>query len=111
MTIPLETAANATFNALGVASVSVGPGRANLHWKVTRLVTSTTSTAVVQPQLRVYRNVETPSTLVDSTYSGNSATSETNLDVRVGERLLFVWSGGTTDAIATIVISGEVIAQ
>jgi hypothetical protein len=109
MTIPIENAANAVFDINGRAAVSIGPDRANISWKINRLVTSTTSSLTTQPQLRVYRNVETPSALVDSTYAANYDSSETNLLVGTGTRLLFIWTGGAPGATATIVLSGEIV--
>jgi hypothetical protein len=55
----------------------------------------------------LYKGGDTPSNQVDSTQSGASATSETNLIVNEGERLIGVWQGGATNTWATLNLLGS----
>src|SRR3546814_6902658 len=55
------------------AETSIGPARYGDIWKVVLITTQSTSTTDVE--LRLYRNVESPGSMIDSTYSGRSATS------------------------------------
>lgn len=105
MSTPVSVSASATFDVNGRAIASLGPSVFGVRWKLSRMVTSTTSTA--ETQLRVYRNTEQPSTLVDSTYTANQNTSETTLTLMTLEKVVFVWSGGDTGAVATVVLEGE----
>lgn len=104
MNIPVYQSASAVFDANGRASVSIGPTVFGIRWKINRLIVSTTSTA--ETQLRVYRGSEQASRMVDSTYTANQNTSETDVSLATLESLLFVWSGGDVGAIATAVIEG-----
>lgn len=104
MQIPVNNSASATFDDSGRAVVSLGPTVYGVAWEITRVVVSTTSSA--QTQLRVYRGTEQASRLVDSTYTGNDNTSETDVKLSNLESLLFVWTGGDVGAIATAVIDG-----
>lgn len=109
MSIPVYQSATGTFDANGRATVSIGPTVYGARWNVTRLVVSTTSTA--ETQLRVYRGSEQASRLVDSTYTANQNTSETDVTLGTLETLLFVWTGGDPGAIATAVIEGDQVGR
>lgn len=98
-------AASGTFPASGIVSVTVGPTRAHENWRVKQLATSSTSGAATQ--LKVYRNVESASSLLDQTARGNGDVSECNYDVPSGQRLIFVWNGGTVGTTATCAIEGD----
>jgi len=56
--------------------------------------------------LYVYRSAENPSNMIDSSADGSQSTSETDYTLLEGERVLFVWTGGT--GVATINITGEI---
>lgn len=109
-TLPLLASANATFISDGVGgSVArvphLGPRRYGTTWHVTHMVSTTNS--VVPSQVRVYRNIESPTTIVDGSDSANQDTSETDITLGSGEFLTFVWTKGDIGAIATITVSGE----
>lgn len=94
-------------NGSGVATATgrIGPSRYGETWHITLMTTQSNSTTDVE--LRVYRNVESPGSMVDSTYSGRSATSPCDLKLRVGESLVAVWSKGDIGAIHTLRVEGE----
>jgi hypothetical protein len=104
--IRLETAKSAPF-VNGRATVMIGPERANTSWRISRMVVSTNATSMAR--LMVYRNVETPSAVVASTYNGNQNVNETDLKILSGEKLLCIWTGGNDGSIATVVLSGEIL--
>lgn len=95
---------SAVFNAAGVARASLGPAVYGSRWNVDRMVATTTS--VLPTQCDVYRNVESPLSKIDSTRTGNNDTSETNLDLRPPDTLIFVWTNGTPGATATAILAG-----
>lgn len=108
--LPLDTSGAVQFFGTlpdTYARVYLGPQVARQTWKVKRVVVSSTSSETKQPRFFLYKNHETPSTLLDSTYSGNGATTETDIEIRPGERLLGVWVGGTPGAYATMIVNGE----
>jgi len=102
------TSQSAIINSAGRAVCTAGPERYGEQWRVTRMVTNITPiTAGVNTRLDVYRNSETPSQMVDGTYTAEQNVSETDIGLRSGEKLVFVWSGGTPNSIATIILTGE----
>lgn len=106
MRIPLETSGSGRFNAAGRASVSLGPGVWGSKWTVERYVVSSDSTD--ETECSLYKNVETNTALLDNTPNGNDDTSTSgDIEIRAGETLLFVWTGGTTNANVTVTLSGQ----
>jgi hypothetical protein len=95
-------------NAAGKAVCQVQPLRAFERWRITNLSVSSTSTNLV-PTVKLYRNSETPSALIDGSYTGtfNSRSDETFLEV--GERLLAVFEGSDVGALCTVTITGETV--
>lgn len=62
---------------------------------------------VLEAQCRIYRNQIGAQFLVDSTISGSTGdTSDTIHDLKGGERLIAVWTGGDAGAIASITVRG-----
>jgi hypothetical protein len=95
---------NATFDSTGKAVAVVGPIRARENWDVKQLVTRTTSSS--QTRLTVYRYNESGPKL-DTTSRANNDVSPCDYHVPSGQKLAFVWTGGTVGTIATIDIDGE----
>jgi len=103
-TTPLIISASAPF-VDGRAELYMGPERAGQSWHVTRLVTAG-GRSDENILLYVYRNSESPANLLDSSTEGGQSTSETDISLLEGERLMFVWTGGTGGA--TMNITGEI---
>src|SRR3546814_6906366 len=59
---------------------------------------TTQSTSTTDVELRLYRNVESPGSMIDSTYSGRSATSPCEVWLRSGEQIVAVWDKGDIGA-------------
>lgn len=105
-TIPLNVSVSATFGANGQARASIGPTVYGTDWIVKRMVTTTSST--LESQQNVYFNVESASSLIDGTYSGNSDTDDTEIPLHTLDKLVFVWTNGTPGAVATAILSGDI---
>lgn len=95
---------NVTLDANGRGEGRLAPGQAGVVWRVTRITTYGSSDP--EPTLRVYRNLETPTTMTDNTKKANSDVSETQCDVRSGESLLFVYESGNPGDIMGVRIEG-----
>lgn len=98
-----------TFNSAGRAAIIANPDRARETWKVRRYQCNTTSTA--STKLTVYLGSEMAGSRRDYTNRGNDDVSEQFEPLTVpphGQPLLFVWTGGTPGATASISISGEI---
>lgn len=93
-------------SGVGKAMASLGPERYGDVWTV-RLMTTQNDASTTDIQLRVYRNNESPGAMVDSTYSGRQATSPTELELRAGEKLIFVWSKGDIGTLCTVRVEGD----
>jgi len=112
MAIPLETSVTATFTGNdptdSFATAEIANARAGITWRVRRIVVSSDSDILNPPEMYMYRNYESPTTLLDSTRSGNADTSETDITLRSNEKLLFRWFKGTVGATATVSLSGDI---
>lgn len=94
----------AVFDASGKAVVRLGPTVYGSRWKVDLMSVSTTST--LQTTCNVYRDSESAAASLDNTRTGNLDTSNTDIDLTAGQVILFVWTGGTPGALATVSVSG-----
>lgn len=113
MRISLQTSITATFGADSaggtVARTQIGPTVYGSEWDIKRVVVSTTSSGLNgSSRFYMYLNSESPSALLDGTYSGDQDVNETSLHLRTGDNLICVWTGGDDGAIATAIIIGEV---
>lgn len=103
----LNTGQSAQFNDNGRAVVTLSPGRAGQRWRVARLTTIVTPSNG-RETLKVYRNIETPSSYLDGSRVGGQDISETNISLSDVESLVFVWENGTPGSIATCTIAGDI---
>lgn len=109
-TLPLLENVQATADANGRATATIGPRRYGDSWNVKLLATVTDSTN--ESQLRVYRGVEVNSAIVASTYSGNQDTAGGNeIVVPSGDKLVFVWTNASVGAVCTCRIEGDLISR
>lgn len=97
----------AIFNAGGRASVQLGPTAYGVEWFVSLMASTTTSTT--ETNLNVYRQTETPSALIANSRKANGDFNDDEIRLRNLEKLVFVWTGGTPNALATINLEGEVL--
>lgn len=100
----LRESGAATVDATGRAVVTLQNLRAFEKWEVTTHTVSSTSTA--ETTARVYRNHESPSALLEGTYSGKQDASNTRVSVGNGESLICVWSGATAGSRCVYTIEG-----
>lgn len=104
--LPLNEGKLQIADANGRAVVEFQPLRAGEDWHIVR--TSIQNAGVNNvPEARVYRGIESPTTLVEGTFSGNMDTSDTVIDLRNGERLLVVWSGADAGSQCSATVDGE----
>lgn len=96
-----------TFNGSGMARAFLSV--THHRWVIKRMSTTAVGT-INEPTLSVYRGSENPSALVDFTRRGTDV-SETSLELRLGEQLVFVWAGGTVGSQATANIEGSYFLQ
>lgn len=118
MKTPLNESRQATFDAVQIdgtakAVARLSPSVFGLTWNINKLVTSTfTSNTPTAVFLRVYRNVEEPTQMIDSTYSGTGDQSETSVQISGSDVLLFVWIAQTdpgAGSFAVAVVNGEIV--
>lgn len=103
----IETAANGQADASGVCRVRIGPPTAVAGW-LAKGMTSQVSGSVTEAQLLVYKNYESPSSLVNSSVSANTSVStQDDVPLMPGDALLFVWNNVTPGAWCTATIRGE----
>lgn len=105
--LALYQTVRATFDGSGVARGFLSV--THYRWSIKRMSTTAVGT-INEPTLSVYRGTENPSGLVDFTRRGTDV-SETNLDLRLGEQLVFVWSGGVVGSQAIANIEGSYFLQ
>ena len=112
---PLNVSVTATFTPVAnsptdtIARAQIGPQTFGEKWHITRIVTNTTSTGLNgQSQLRVYRAIESPLTLLDGTYSADQDISDTDISLVTLENLVFVWTNGDNGSEAIGIISGTI---
>src|SRR3546814_3696782 len=72
---------------------------------------TTQSTSKTDVELRLYRNVESPGSMIDSTYSGRSATSPCEVWLRSGEQIVAVWDKGDIGATHSLRVEGTNYSQ
>lgn len=102
----LFESASATVGNNGRAVAVLHPLRAFEKWNVRRMTVSSTSVTLT-PTAYIYRNGESPSMLVDGTYTGTLDHTDTSLQLNNGESLIAVWQDGDVGAVCTLTVEGE----
>jgi hypothetical protein len=102
----LTVAERVTLNAAGTAQAQFSP--ASEDWLILVTTVSTVQAAATdsEPTVYTYRSGVSPSNLIDSTYSGFSATSDTRVMLAAGETLIVVWTDGEPGAAGTVRLEG-----
>lgn len=83
---------------------ALGPTVYGVTWTVNRV--SVFSDSTTKPKFMLYRNVESPTTYVDGSKSGNGDTSETDIELLNLDNLVCVWTGGEPGKSATVILQG-----
>lgn len=113
MEVPLNEQINVVAvddgTGVAVATGRLGPSRFGDMWNVKLMTTQSTSTTDVE--LRVYRNIESPGSMVDSTYAGRSAVSSCDIWLKTGESVVAVWKKGDIGATHSLRIEGTNYSQ
>lgn len=106
MTTELFESGRATADASGVARITLQPLTAFEKWRVSSMTVSSNSSPEV-PTVKVYKGGETPSALIDGSYTGTQDRSETNLTLHSGQPLLAVFTGAQIGSTCVFTITGE----
>lgn len=107
-TLPLSEFAGVTLDGSGAGTVRIGPTSHGVVWKPT-VASVRVSTATSSPRCRVYAgDAATDGNFVDGTYTGeqNSTSNIEGQEIRLGQYVFAVWTGGDVGAEATLSISG-----
>lgn len=107
-TVPLLEAGYVTLNGSGNGTARVGPAAPGVVWRLA-VASVRTSTAVLSPQCRVYVGSDTSDgNFKDGTYTGqqNGTDLVIGQEVRLGQYVWAVWTGGDVGAQATLTVSG-----
>jgi len=102
----LSISRSVVLNGSGNGAVALGPTFTGETWHVTNTAVSTSS-AAAHPKAQVFLGVPIPGNLRDATYAGDNDSSDTVYDLRAGQILTVVWTGGDPGATATAVLSGQ----
>jgi len=107
-TFQIDTAVVVTLDSNGSGTVTAGPGAARERWSISNI--SVNSDSALVPQVLIYRNSAIKSNFVTGSFSGQlDVDSSSNIQLRPGEKVVAVWSGGTPGATATVRFEGEKI--
>ena len=107
MTIPLNESASSRVTS-AATSVFLPVKRAGQNWRVKRVIVSCTGTQQPPPTLELYRNVQSPTTLLDSTYDASQNASDCDISLGSGEQLLAYFENAQIGSYVTISVTGEI---
>ena len=102
---PLYESSSANADANGIARVSLGPLRGFERWDVRSTTVASTSSTLV-PTCKLYRGGESPSRLIDGTYTGTLDTTDTPYTLHSGDRVMAVFDGCDVGAQCTVTLEG-----
>lgn len=102
---PLGNAGQATADASGNATISMGPSAVNESWSVSQHRVSNPGPNI--PTLNVYKNFIAPAGFVANTTQALNNTSETAVDLGPSEQLFYVFAGCSPGTVCTVHITGS----
>lgn len=105
----LVEAQSTTLDSNGRGELRFGPTVYGARWRIDRMTTN--GNATTNPECNVYRGGEADTSLIDTTTTGNGDVSETNLELRDGEFITVVWSGGNSGAVMSFRVEGELYGR
>lgn len=109
-TVPLNESAYVTLDATGAGTVRLGPRAHGQTWHP-QIASVATSTATKSPTCKLYVGGPTlsSSVLVDGTYTGeqNATDAVGGWELRLGNYVWAIWSGGDAGAQATLTLAGS----
>lgn len=107
-TLPLSESASVTLDGSGSGSVRIGPNAPGVIWRP-GVVGVRVSSMGLSPTCQIYAGPSaSPSYFCDGTYTGqqNSTDAVKGQELRVGQYVWAVWSGGDPGAEATLTVTG-----
>ena len=105
----LNTSAFVVLGASGSGRLELGPADrpGSPYWTVKRVVVGTNRPGLAPvPSMALYLDSEDESGLQDVTYDGSRDSSEVDIDMQRGQRLIAVWSGGQAGDRAFLSVTG-----
>lgn len=105
---PLNEGKDGRLNSAGTGTVTLGVGSL-FRWHVTRIAVLT-ATNVLEPVAKVYVDSVSPVNFLAGTYTGSNDSSDENLWLRPGQKLICEWTGGDANAVATLSVFGTKIS-
>lgn len=105
-TLPLDESATVTFDSTGSGTAYLGPNVYGTSWSLTRITTSCTSPNTNQVTFIVYKNFISPGTQIGGTYSGQQDSDDTTVDLKCGDALVCIWTGGNPGDSGTVSLFG-----
>ena len=106
--LALSKYASINANAIGVATLQLGPVANGESWHVNKM--TVTSTSSVQPTVKIYRG-NVSNAFIDFTLTGQGDVSETDVDVRNLEFLTAQFVGADPGSSCTWLVEGDLILQ
>lgn len=108
MSQQLNASERAVIGADGRARVELGPDVGPPYWTVTKVVVGTSRPGQAPvPSLDLYLDSEDANGWQDTTYDGSRDASEVSIEVKRGQHLIALWSGGQPGDVATLSVSGR----
>lgn len=109
--MPLNEYVVATANSTGKASTTKGPYRYGDQWYIDSIATEVNSTN--QTTLTVYRGIESNTSIVAGTFSGNfdTASGGSPIVVKDGDKLTFVWTNCNPGDVCQATIEGTLYSE
>lgn len=107
MSIPLYDSASSRVTG-ATTSVFLSVKRSGYTYRIKQTIVSCTGTQQPPPTVKIYRNVITPSTLLDSSYDASQNSSDTEIVLGSGEQLLAVFTGAQIGSYVTVTILGAI---
>ena len=108
-TLPLSESASVTLNASGNGTARVGPNAHGVVWKPSRIAVKVSS-QTLSPTCQLFvGSSATSENFIDGTYSGaqNATDSAVGQELRLGQYVWAVWTGGDVGAQATLTLTGS----
>ena len=108
-TLPLSESGFVTLNGSGNGTVKIGPGAHGVVWKPSRIAVKVSS-ATLSPTCQIFiGNTATAENFIDGTFTGqqNATDSAVGQELRLGQYVWAVWTGGDVGAQATVTVTGS----
>lgn len=104
--LPLNDGSSVALDASGNGTAQIGPGSTGEKWQLQKIAVIGNSSTTSQPVANVYINSVSQQNFFDGTQTGNQDSSDINWILNQNEKIIAVFSGGTSGATHTLSIFG-----